>query len=100
MHSLGLLPVCQPATLIASRHPCSLSPRWLIPAPGRGCDPPSMFRFPTSPISFPHRPLAGAAPSSQAASALPPPGDGHLLPTVAHPLGLLPLRQPASFFPL
>src|SRR5579862_4103848 len=26
--------------------------------------------------------------------------DGHLLPAVAHPLGLLPSRQPASLFPL
>src|SRR5579862_2154540 len=72
--------ICWGCSLAASRQPSSLCPTWPIPVHGRA--------------------LAGAAPSSQASICLPAAPRSHFLPTVMHSLGLLPLHQPASLFPL
>ncbi len=123
--SLGLFPLRQPACLyplprvatscprsgpgckcrvltsrvLTSRYPCSLSQRWLIPAPGRGCSLMAIrhrcSRFPSSPIPFPHRTLAGAAPSSQARIV-----DSSPWSRTLWSYSLLPARKPPCLFPL
>src|SRR5438045_415779 len=92
---LGLLPARQPAailplpemarscppsctrwgcSLLASRHPCSLTLRWLIPVHGLV--------------------VAGAAPSREPASLFPLPEMAHSCPAVLPSLQLLPHRNP------
>ncbi len=91
MHSLALLPLRQPASLFPYPDMGNSAPSLALLCHRK---PPSLLPLPRWPVPGRGHALAGPAPSSPSATAVPSPCVRQFLPVVIHSLGLLPLPSP------